>query len=178
VSPPARIAAGIEKRATRPVQATSAHHVARRAIIPVLFRGVLGMRKLFPLIIVAAAVTACASEPSRDAAQVSPPAVPAPVSAPARVSAAEPTGMPASDAAPAAASATTEGYVAPAGYQKKTRGTKTVYCKSDTPVGTRFAKEYCYTQADLERMEASRTNTRQEIDRARRTCTGGGCGGG
>ena len=69
-------------------------------------------------------------------------------------------------------------FVAPAGYQRRERGTTTVYCRSDTPVGTRFAKEYCYTQADLERMEASRSNIRQEVDRARRTCTGGGCGGG
>ena len=77
-----------------------------------------------------------------------------------------------------ATAAASEGYIAPAGYQKKVRGTKTVYCKSDTPVGTRFSKEYCYTQQDLERMEASRSNTAQEVDRARRTCTGGGCGGG
>lgn len=142
------------------------------------------MHKLVPLIVVVVAVTACASEPSREAAQVSPPAVPAPVSAPATanvpapVSAPEPASVPATGAATSATSGAAGGFVAPAGYQKKTRGSKTLYCKSDTPVGTRFAKEYCYTQADLERMDASRTNTVQEIDRARRTCTGGGCGGG
>jgi invasion protein IalB len=83
--------------------------------------------------------------------------------------------------APAAAQSTTAAsgeFVAPAGYQKKHRGDTTVYCKRETPIGTRFAKEYCYTQADLERMEASKVNLKQEVERTRRTCTGGGCGGG
>jgi len=66
----------------------------------------------------------------------------------------------------------------PAGYRKKTKGSTTVYCRNDTPVGTRFGTEYCYTQAELERMDASRANIRQEVDRARRTCVGAGCGGG
>jgi hypothetical protein len=130
------------------------------------------MRKLYPLL-VAVAMTACASDPASKAAPASQPAAPTPVAASA----------PAAPAAPeqtvAAESATESGvYIAPAGYQKKVRGSKTLYCKSDTPVGTRFAKEYCYTQQDLERMEASRSNSVQDVERARRTCTGGGCGGG
>jgi len=130
------------------------------------------MRKFY-LLMVVAALAACASEPSQQAAPAGPSTSPAPVAAPAPSAPAAPV------AAVTAATPTESGaYNPPAGYQKRQRGTKTVYCKSDTPVGTRFSKEYCYSQQDLERMEASRTNTMQEVERARRTCTGGGCGGG
>jgi hypothetical protein len=130
------------------------------------------MRKLY-LLIVAAAVTACASDPASKATPAVQPVAPTQVVAPAPSAPAVP------EQAASTEAATESGvYIAPAGYQRKVRGTKTVYCKSDTPVGTRFAKEYCYTQQDLERMEASRANTQQDLERARRTCTGGGCGGG
>jgi hypothetical protein len=95
--------------------------------------------------------------------------------APAAVSAAE-SAAPA--AAADAAAAASRDFTAPAGYRKKTFGDKTRYCRSDTPVGTRFAKEYCYSQADLERMEANKRTLQQEVERNRRTCAGGGCAGG
>jgi hypothetical protein len=160
---------GIEQRVGFPGgfgQASAEH-----AIIGVLFQKAFRMRAMC-LLIVAAAMAGCASEPSQQVATTSPSTSPAPA-APA----------PAAPAAPAVADAAAtpaEGgaFNPPPGYQKKTRGTSTVYCKSDTPVGTRFAKEYCYTQQDLERMEASRSNTVQEVERARKTCVGPGCGGG
>jgi len=125
------------------------------------------------VLIAAAALAGCASEPTKQASE-SPqaPAAAAPVSPAASTTTTQPVAK-----GDAAASASKE-FQPPAGYQKKTRGTTTVYCRSDTPVGTRFPTEYCYTQSDLERMEASRSNIRQEVDRARRTCTGAGCGGG
>ena len=125
------------------------------------------------VLIAAAALAGCASEPSKQVSE-SPkaPAAAAPVSPAAKSTATQPVAK-----ADAAASASNE-FQPPAGYQKKTKGTTTVYCRSDTPVGTRFPTEYCYTQGDLERMEASRSNIRQEVVRARRTCTGAGCGGG
>jgi hypothetical protein len=124
------------------------------------------------VLIVAAALAGCASEPARQAPEsLKAPAAAAPVSPAAKTTAAQPVAK--SDAAAPAS----KEFQPPAGYQKKTKGTTTVYCRSDTPVGTRFPTEYCYTQSDLERMEASRSNIRQEVDRARRTCTGGGCGG-
>jgi hypothetical protein len=125
------------------------------------------------LLLVAAAMAGCASEPSQQVATRSPSTSPAPLAAPAPAA-------PAAPAVAAAAAIPAEGgaFNPPPGYQKKMRGTSTVYCKSDTPVGTRFAKEYCYTQQDLERMEASRGNTVQEVERARKTCIGPGCGGG
>jgi hypothetical protein len=131
------------------------------------------MRKFFPFI-VAVAVAACASEPAQKSAPASPPPVapPAP-SAPVAAS------TPAAPTAPAAATAKAgvEGFNTPAGYTKKTRGSTTVYCKTETPVGTRFGKEYCYSQQDLERMESNRANAVEQVERARRTCTGG-CSGG
>ena len=118
--------------------------------------------------IVAAALAGCASGP---AGQVSD----SPKSAAASAVVA-PAAQPAAKSSPEGPAS--KEFQPPAGYQRKTKGGSTVYCRSDTPVGTRFATEYCYTQSDLERMEASRGNIRQEVDRARRTCSGAGCGGG
>ena len=123
------------------------------------------------LVIWSTALIGCASGPATKV-----PDPPASVAAVAPEAAAATTARAAEKADPEAAASTE--FVPPAGYQRRKRGATTVYCRSDTPVGTRFAKEYCYTQADLERMEANRANVRQEVDRARRTCTGGGCGGG
>jgi hypothetical protein len=124
------------------------------------------------VLIVAAALAGCASEPTKQMSE-SPkaPVAAAAVSPAGKTVATQPVAK--SDTAVLAS----KEFQPPAGYQKKTKGTTTVYCRSDTPVGTRFPTEYCYTQSDLERMEASRSNIRQEVDRARRTCTGGGCGG-
>jgi hypothetical protein len=119
--------------------------------------------RMIPILIAVAMLAGCAS----DAATKLAPAASATVSAPAN--------------APAGAIAAKGGsgeFVPPAGYKARRRGDATVYCKVETPVGTRFGTEYCYTQSDLERMEASRVNIRSEVERTRRTCTGGGCGGG
>ena len=129
------------------------------------------MRRLL-LLIAAATLAACASEPVRQ---------PAPAGSMGPAAASPVVAAPASTASPAKAEATavSDGeFQPPAGYKTKKRGNTTVYCRTDTPIGTRFGSEYCYTRSDLERMEASRVNTKQEIDKARRTCTGGGCGGG
>jgi hypothetical protein len=128
------------------------------------------MRIVYSLIAVAT-VSACASGPPQ---QDSTPRPPQAASEPAK--AAAPAAVPVVPAEPTTAASGE--FVAPAGYQTRHRGKTTVYCKSETPIGTRFAKEYCYTQADLERMEASKVNLKQEVERTRRTCTGGGCGGG
>jgi hypothetical protein len=125
------------------------------------------------ILIAAAALAGCASEPTKQVSE-SPkaPAVAAPVSPAAK------TGTTGTVAKTDSATSASNEFQPPAGYQKKTKGKSTVYCRSDTPVGTRFATEYCYTQSDLERMETSRNSIRQEVDRARRTCVGTGCGGG
>jgi type IV pilus biogenesis protein CpaD/CtpE len=125
------------------------------------------------VLIVAVTLAGCASEPAKQVSDApKAPTAAAPVSSAVSPQATQPVAKTES-AAPASGE-----FRAPAGYQKKTKGKSTVYCRSDTPVGTRFATEYCYTQAELERIESSRSGIRQEVDRARRTCTGGGCGGG
>jgi hypothetical protein len=127
--------------------------------------------RMIPILMAAAMLTGCASDPATKPAPVAAPAA----STPATVVAPAPAPAPAAATADKAASGQ---FVAPAGYKVKKRGDATVYCKVETPVGTRFGTEYCYTQSDLERMEASRVNVRQEVERTRRTCTGAGCGGG
>jgi hypothetical protein len=123
------------------------------------------------LLIAAATLVGCASGPAKQASQPSSTAAVVPVESVAEKASKDST-VKVEPATPAVAE-----YLPPPGYQKKTKGSTTVYCRSDTPVGTRFATEYCYTQADLERMDASRANMRREVDRTRRICTGGGCGG-
>jgi len=129
------------------------------------------MRSTFVLIAVAT-LAGCASGPAKQAPEPPTAAAAVPVAPVVATAAQKPT-----EKADPKASASGE-YFPPAGYQKKAKGSTTVYCRSDTPVGTRFATEYCYSQADLERMEATRANIRQDVDRARRTCVGAGCGGG
>lgn len=129
--------------------------------------------RLTYILIAVTALAGCASEPAKQASD--PPAAAATVAPVASV--APPVAAAQAEKADLGSSADRE-FQPPAGYQKKAKGSKTVYCRSDTPVGTRFAKEYCYTQEELERMNESRANIRQEIDRARRTCAGAACSGG
>lgn len=70
-------------------------------------------------------------------------------------------------------------FVPPAGYHRRIRNGKTVFCKTETPVGTRFSRQYCFTEEELERIEANRRNVQREVDRARRNCVAAGsyCGG-
>jgi hypothetical protein len=85
----------------------------------------------------------------------------------------------ATGAANEAAAPAEKKFAAPAGYKEKTRGGTTVYCRSQTPVGTRFATEYCYTQADLQRMEKSKQGMQDDVSRATRVCgSGQSCSGG
>lgn len=66
----------------------------------------------------------------------------------------------------------------PAGYKKKKKGDKTMYCRSQTPTGTRFPTEYCYTQAQLERVLKSKQGMQDDVAMRQRMCTtGSACGG-
>ena len=58
----------------------------------------------------------------------------------------------------------------PPGFRTKTRGEKTVYCRSDTVSGSRFAKEQCYTEEQLKQKAAENEAARQELERSLRTC--------
>jgi hypothetical protein len=118
------------------------------------------------------------------AQEVAPPQEPPaqPASAPAAAApgeAASPSGPAGTAAANEAAASADKKFAAPPGYKEKTRGGTTVYCRSQTPIGTRFATEYCYTQADLQRMEKSKQGMQDDVSRATRVCgSGQSCSGG
>jgi hypothetical protein len=65
----------------------------------------------------------------------------------------------------------------PPGFRTKTRGEKTVYCRSDTVSGSRFAKEQCFTEEQLKQKAAENEAARQELERSLRVCsTSSTCG--
>ena len=58
----------------------------------------------------------------------------------------------------------------PPGFRTKTRGEKTVYCRSDTVSGSRFAKEQCFTEEQLKQKAAENEAARQELEKSLRVC--------
>jgi hypothetical protein len=63
-----------------------------------------------------------------------------------------------------------EPFKVPVGYQAKSRGKKTVYCKKAMESGTRFAQEKCYSEEQLRAMEASREEDTAKLDQTRKVC--------
>ena len=59
----------------------------------------------------------------------------------------------------------------PPGFRTKTRGEKTVYCRSDTVSGSRFAKEQCFTEQQLKKKAAENEAARQEMEKSLRVCS-------
>lgn len=130
--------------------------------------------RTFPMLVVAAVMSSCGSGGAQRST------VPAPQSsdaAPAARTDAVVDARPAPDGEVVARGGSR--FVPPAGYQKRSYEGTTVYCRSETPVGTRFSRRYCFTQDQLERIEANRRNVQREVDRARRNCVAAGayCGG-
>lgn len=64
-----------------------------------------------------------------------------------------------------------EEFRTPSGYKKKKRGDTTVYCRYETPIGTRFANEYCFTRAQLERVLKSQQGMQDDVAMRQRMCT-------
>ena len=64
-----------------------------------------------------------------------------------------------------------EEFKTPSGYKKKKRGDTTVYCRYETPIGTRFPTEYCFTRAQLERVEKSKQGMQDDVAMRQRMCT-------
>lgn len=58
----------------------------------------------------------------------------------------------------------------PAGYQAKSRGKRTVYCKKSMESGTRFAQERCYSEDQLRVMESSQEEDAAKLDQTRKVC--------
>ncbi|HEY6640765.1 hypothetical protein [Povalibacter sp.] len=131
------------------------------------FSGVLDrMRTLW--LIVLAALAGCASQPSaespaKDAVILESAATPAPTSAPA--------------AAPVATGAATASvYKPPAGYKKRVANGHTIYCTKIVVLGSRFPKEDCRSQSELENMEMLKEGMRNEMSRQQALCgSAAGC---
>jgi hypothetical protein len=103
-----------------------------------------------------ALVSGCATTPAAQA--------PAPGSR-----AVAPTGV-AKDAARAAPTAADEGFKVPAGHTPKMLKGELRYCRSETIVGTRLPKQYCFTQEQLEEMEKRRRSIQEDLTRSRKSC--------
>jgi len=131
-------------------------------------------------------LTACASAPTEQAAQAPTAAPVAPTAAPVASVAAAPAAHPASaagatSAAPVAAtavqaaSATDEPAVAKAkaGYTLSKQNGEAVYCRRETPTGSRRPVQTCYTPEQLEAIEQSTREAQDSMDRQRNSS---GCG--
>jgi hypothetical protein len=142
------------------------------------------MRTL-PLLIILAGPPAMAADPAQEtpvapAEATAPASVPAPAASATPESPAAPAATPAPVAAAAPAEAAkAEEFKPPKDYKVKTRKGETVYCRSQTTVGTRFPTEYCFTQLDLERIEKNKRSMQQDVSMRTKMCTtGSACGGG
>jgi len=109
----------------------------------------------------------CSSQP-----QVAAPAKPAtPAVATAKEAPAAPVAMAAAD--------NEDEYTPPAGYRRKVDNGHIYYCAKLKVLGSRFPKEDCRTQVELELLESQKAATRDEVARQQRVCTGKvGCTGG
>ena len=63
------------------------------------------------------------------------------------------------------------------GYKLRQRNGETVYCRSETPTGSRMPVENCYTAAQLERLDDQAEVLKDSLDKHRAKCAGPNCGG-
>jgi len=59
----------------------------------------------------------------------------------------------------------------PPGFKVKRRGQYVMYCKSETPIGTRFRQETCLDDAQMRDYLIWLQENKAEIDRIRATCS-------
>jgi hypothetical protein len=57
----------------------------------------------------------------------------------------------------------------PAGYKVRVRDGETLYCRTVTPLGTRFAQQVCMTVAQYEDLERRDTNMQQDLSRQQKS---------
>jgi len=70
---------------------------------------------------------------------------------------------------------TKEAFKVPSGYRPKVVGATTVYCRRETPLGSRFSQQVCYTQDELEEIQRRAADVRQDKNRASGLCGGDIC---
>lgn len=59
----------------------------------------------------------------------------------------------------------------PPGFKPKKRGKYTLYCKTDTPIGTRFKQETCFDAEQLRDYKIALQENKANVDRIRATCS-------
>ena len=59
----------------------------------------------------------------------------------------------------------------PPGFKVKKRGKFTLYCKSDTPLGTRFKAETCYDENQMRAYMLALQENKSDVDRIRNICS-------
>jgi hypothetical protein len=126
-------------------------------------------------LIAVAALAGCASQPpaespAKESVTLASAAQPA--------SAAAPTAAPAPAQAVAATASTKGDYKPPAGYKKRVANGHTIYCTKIVVLGSRFPKEDCRSQSELEDMKMQNEAMRSEISRRQAVCgAAAACGG-
>ncbi len=71
----------------------------------------------------------------------------------------------------AVAGAETEQVTLPPGFKPKKRGKYTLYCKTDTPIGTRFKQETCFDADQIRDYLIALQENKANVDRIRATCS-------
>jgi len=59
----------------------------------------------------------------------------------------------------------------PPGFKVKKRGKFTLYCKTDTPLGTRFKSETCYDEPNMRAYMLALLENKVDVDRVRNICS-------
>ena len=59
----------------------------------------------------------------------------------------------------------------PPGFKVKKRGKFTLYCKTDTPLGTRFKSETCYDEPNMRAYMLALQENKSDVDRIRNICS-------
>jgi len=123
------------------------------------------------ILTIAAALTACASQPPAPAAGTGAPHQMAPVTA---ATSASPGTVPATaSAAPQKAK-----FTVPDGYDEVIVKGQKLYCRTEAETGTRITTRVCHTQAQLQAMQDSSQQFLQDVQRAGGTMPGKMCGSG
>lgn len=126
-------------------------------------------------LIALAALAGCASQPpaespAKESVTLASAAQPAPAATPASAPAA-------ASAVAATTTSTTGDYKPPAGYKKRVANGQTIYCAKIVVLGSRFPKEDCRSQGELEDMEMQKEGMRSEMSRRQAICgSSGACG--
>ena len=63
------------------------------------------------------------------------------------------------------------------GFRTRTRKGETVFCRTETPTGSRLPVETCYNANELDQLETAAESMKDSINKTRTPCTGPACSG-